>query len=105
LISGRRTSTVYDYASGQYFNIGGSISAQRVNVYDYQRGVHIGGHGNGARFSLYDYGDRGRIQLKVEGRRFTGYDYMTGTHFSGRVNGHGVQLYDYGNGQFYNYSV
>lgn len=105
LISGRNSSSVYDYGASAYRNIGGEVSPERVRVYDYVRSCHIGGDFDGSKFQLYDYGDSAHINLEIDGDQFKGYDFGTSSHFSGKVNGNSVSLYDYGSSSYFNYSV
>jgi hypothetical protein len=100
-ISGRQSSSVYDYDASGHFNFTGTVSADRANVYDFARGCHV----SGTLTSLYDYGTGASVQLHVNGQRFSGYDYSSGSHFSGRVAGQSVSLYDYETGSPYSYSV
>lgn len=99
MISGSKSSHVYDYSEGRYHTIGGRVYADSVRIYDYDEGVHIGGSGR----RLFHYGEGSHILLRVSGRKFTGFDYGSGSHFSGRVNGKSVSLYDYERGQYFNY--
>jgi len=61
LITGKSSSSVYDFGQAKYINFGGSLDLQRVNVYDYDQGCHISGYFsgkvNGNSISFYDYGE------------------------------------------------
>ncbi len=95
-ISGKSSSSVYDYSQGKHIGISGSVSATQANVYDYDRGCHVQGHiGN-----LYDYGVGAHIQLKINGTQFSGYDYDSGTHFSGNVSGSNISMYANGHSSY-----
>ncbi len=101
LASGSSTSSVYDYAASQYFSIGGTVTPQRVSIYDYSLGCYI----TGTLPSLYHYGNSGYLSLKMNGEQFSGYDYHTGSYFSGNVRGRSISVYDYQLSSYFNYSV
>ncbi|MHA7635039.1 hypothetical protein [Corallococcus sp. M7] len=101
LISGRHASAVYDYSEGRHFHFSGDTGADNVNVYDHDQHCHIGG----APSSLYHFGNKNHLELKIEGQQFSGYDYDSRKHFSGSVNGNSVSLYDYDSGKYYNFSI
>ena len=101
LISGKNSSSIYDYESGRHVSMSGRVAANSVSVYDYDQGCHV----SGTIGSLYHYGDSHHIQLKANGEKFTGYDYGEGNHFSGHVRRNSILFYDYGTGAFYNYSI
>ncbi len=99
---GKKVSSVYDYAGSGYSNISVSISAMKVDGYDYSRGCHFGG----TLPSLYDYGDGHHITLKPEGNgKYSGYDYATGSHFTIEIKNKSVSLYDYETGSYYSFTV
>lgn len=95
-ITGKTTSSIYDYTQGKHINISGSVSESNANVYDYDRGCHI----QGSLGNLYDYGIGGHIQLKINGSQFNGYDFSSGTHFSGHVTGNSISLYADGHSSY-----
>ena len=101
LVSGARSSAVYDYATGSYFQISGSVSDNHVSIYDYGRGCHVGG----STPSLYDYGNASFFEVKKHGSKVKGYDYASSTFYEATVNGRNVSVYDYGAGSFFSYSL
>ena len=105
LISGQAASSVYDYSQSKYVSIDGNVKSNNVDVYDYDRGCHFGGSGNGKTFDLYDYGGSHHVELKINGSNFEGYDYGASCHFSGDVRGGDISLYDYGESTYFNYSL
>ena len=95
-VSGKSSSSIYDYDQGKHISISGSVSATNANIYDYNRGCHVQGQlGN-----LYDYGAGSHVQLKINGNQFSGYDYDSGTHFSGNVNGNSISMYANGHSSY-----
>jgi len=94
-------SHVYDYAQSRHLNVGGNVSQQNVNLYDYERSCHF----TGKLPQLYDHGTGFHVTLEIVGRVFKGYAYDSGTHFSGQVNGSSISIYDFGAGQHFNYSL
>ena len=105
LISGRSSSSVYDYSQGKHISISGSVDARAVNIYDHDQGCNFGGNGSNGDFSLYHYGDSHHVSLKIQGNNFNGYDYGHSCHFSGTVNAGNISLYDYETGSHFNYSL
>jgi len=101
LVNGSAGSAVYDYSQSKHLSIGGSVTANHVNIYDHDRGCHF----SGAPGNLYDYGRSSHVSLSITGNQFKGYDYGDGHHFSGTVNGNAVSIYDYGDSGHFNYSV
>ena len=100
LISGRNSSTVFDYAHSAYFNFSGTVS-NNINIYDYARSSYLTGNLN----SLYDYGTGHYISFKIQGNQFSGYDYETGSYFNGTVNGNSITFYDFADGSYNNFSI
>jgi hypothetical protein len=105
-VAGRRatgysSASVYDYGTGTFTNLSGTVSGQTVSVYDYDRGCHV----SGSTDSLYDYGNGAHLTLRNSGESFSGYDYATGNHFSGSVSGRSVWLFDYQTGSHYSFSI
>lgn len=101
IINGRRRSSIYDYAQSRHFSISGTVTPERANVYDYDRGCHFGG----TLPSLFDYGRSAHVNLKIDGSKFKGFDYGDSHHFTGTVRGNSVSIYDYGQSQYFNYGV
>lgn len=101
IISGRSSSSIYDYSVGRYTNMSGRVADGRVAVYDYDQKNHI----SGSYSSLYHYGNNAFISLNISGNNFSGYDYDSGSHFSGHVTGNSISLYDYGAGSYFNYTI
>jgi hypothetical protein len=106
LLSDSTGSSLYDYSQGTYRNISGTVSASRINLYDYTDSCHLSGNGTGgSHYSLYHYGEGSHITLNTNGSNFSGYDYASGDHFSGHVTGRSITLYDYGEGKYFSYTV
>jgi hypothetical protein len=101
LLSGRKSSSIYDYSQSRHISIDGDVTQRNVGVYDYDRGCHFSGQPP----SFYDYGRGAHVTLDVKGKNFSGYDYGDGHHFSGSVSGTSVTLYDYGESSHFNYSI
>lgn len=101
IISGKRSTAIYDYASSQYYNFSINLSESGIAAYDYTQGSHI----SGSYSSLYHYGESQHISLRIEGNKFTGFDYGESCHFSGSVNGNSISLYDYGVSSYFNFSI
>jgi hypothetical protein len=100
-ISGSDSTAIYDYSAAKHFSFSGDVGADNVNVYDYEQRVYIGG----PLPSLYHYGTRRHIDLRVDGEGFSGYDYDSSQHFSGTVRGNTVSLYDYEHSEYFSYTV
>ncbi len=101
LISGKSSSSVYDYSEGEYCNFSGTVSEGGVSVFDYGQSCYVSGSGT----NLFHYGDGHYITLSPDGGKFSGFDYGTSSHFTGTVIGGSVSLYDYGTSSYYQYSV
>ena len=100
-VSGKSSSSVYDFQEGGHHNFSGNVSAVAANVYDYDSSCHIGGQ----LTSLYHYGHGAHVQIKLNGTRFAGFDYDEAQHFSGDVRGSAVTLFDHATGTHYHYSL
>jgi hypothetical protein len=105
LISGSTAGHVFDYSQNGYRSMGGSVEADRVNAYDYDKGCYFTGSSSDGSFSLFHYGDGNYVSLKIAENKFSGYDYGTCQHFSGTVTGTSISLYDYDGGSYYDYTV
>ena len=105
LISGRTASSVHDCSASRHIPISGDVDDCKVSVYDHERGCAFSGSGSSGDFSLYHYGDRHQVSLKIDGDQFTGYDYGSMCHFEGGVSGRSITLYDYGSGAYHSYSL
>ena len=101
LVTGKDASSIFDYAAGRHFSMGGEVSEQNVNVYDYEGGCHIGG----TPPSLYHYGGGAHLDVEVSGAKFKGYHYGDSSHYEATVTDNSISLYDYSTGQYYNYSL
>jgi hypothetical protein len=101
LVSSRKSSSIYDYDEGRYVNMSGNLTGKSVSAYDYDQRCYI----SGSSTSLYHYGNRAHLTLKLNVTKFSGYDYDSGKHFSGNVNDKNVSLYDYETGKHYSYSI
>ncbi len=95
-ISGKTSSSIYDYSQNKNINISGNVSQTNASVYDYDRKCHV----QGSLSNLYDHGVNGHVQLKIDGDRFSGFDYSSGTHFSGSVSGNSVSLHANGHSSY-----
>jgi hypothetical protein len=104
LVSGKLTSSVYDFSQSKHVLISGTVNGQNIAIYDHDRACHFGGSGNGTALSLYDYGRSSHISLQIQGNQFSGYDHGAGTHYSGTVSGNSVRIYDHGLAGYTNYN-
>lgn len=105
LISGKQSSSVYDYSEGGHRSMSGQVTHDHVSVYDHVKSCHFSGSGGGSSFSLYHYGESSHVSLKIDGHSFSGYDYGTSSHYSGTVSGFSISLYDYSKGSHFSYSI
>jgi hypothetical protein len=101
LISERNSNNIYDYGRQGHTAITGTVSENRVQVYDHSRGAHI----TGSERQFYDHGRNCHVTLRRNGNRFSGYDYGTMSHFSGHVSGRIVWVYDYGESGYSSHSI
>lgn len=101
LISGKKSSSVYDYSQSKHISISGNVDGNNVNIYDHDRSCHV----TGTPGNLYDHGNSAHIQLKINGNQISGYDYDSSSHFSGSVNGNSVTVYDHETSSHHNYTV
>ena len=101
LSSGRKSTSIYDYEAGRYYNFSGTV-ADRINVFDYERGNYLTGPLN----SLYDYAQGNYLQIKAKSNgRYSGYDYASRQYFEARVSGRNVNLYDYESRTYYDFQL
>ncbi|MCY4583591.1 MAG: hypothetical protein OXE50_12485 [Chloroflexi bacterium] len=92
--NGQFSTSVYSYERRKYSSMS--------QTYDYEARCHLSGMRSG---SIFHYGVRAHIAIKLNGRKFSGFDYHSRSHFSGKVSGNSVQLYDYGERRYFNFSV
>jgi hypothetical protein len=95
-----KVAALYDQSASKNLNIGGSVSADKIDVYDFDRSCHV----SGTLDNLFDYGNKAHINLEINGDSFSGYDYASKFHFRGTVQGGMIQLYDYETEKYYTYS-
>ena len=101
IISRKNVGAIFDYTTSTYYNFSINVSQSGIAAYDYTQRCHI----SGSYSSLYHYGERHYISLKIEGDRFSGFDYGEHCHFSGSVNGNSVTFFDYGVSSYFNFSI
>lgn len=101
LISGKPSSSVYDYTEGGHVSFSGTVSQSSISVFDYDQSCYVSGSGT----NLYHYGDSHYITLNADGSKFSGFDYGTSSYFAGTVSGGSVSVYDYGTSSYYQYSM
>jgi|LakMenEpi03Aug12_release.lakeMendotaPanAssembly.Ray.scaffolds.fasta_scaffold1156437_1 hypothetical protein len=105
IITGKNSSSVYDYSESKHFMFSGEATLEHVNIYDYGEKCHVSGSGSSSSFSLFHYGNSKHIQLSIQGTSFNGFDYETNKHFNGTVSGGSISLYDYEEGKHFNFSL
>jgi hypothetical protein len=105
LISGKESSSIYDFSEKDYTSLGGPVSPASVNVFDYTHACYISGGGNGQTLKLFHCGVNNYISLTLRGDSFAGYDYGSGSHFSGMVRRFRIRLYDSGSNAYFSYSI
>ena len=100
---GRAINHVYDYGQSKYVlvSFSSAIGSKHINMYDYGRKTHV----VGTLPSIYDYGSKAYINMRINGNKFNGYDYESNSYFSGSVNGGIVTIYDYQHGKYFNFGV
>jgi hypothetical protein len=95
-----KVTSLYDHAETRPMNVSGTVTAEKIDVYDFDRSCHV----SGSLENLYDYGNSAHIQIAVNGDKFSGYDYANEFHFTGTVEGGLVSLFDYETKMYYRYS-
>ena len=95
-----KVTSLYDHAENRPLNVSGTVSAEAIDVYDFDRSCHV----SGSLKNLYDYGNKAHIHITFTGDKFSGYDYASKFHFTGSVEDGMVQLYDYETEMYYRYS-
>jgi len=105
LVSGKESSSVYDFAEKDYTSLGGSISPSSVNVFDYTHNCNFSGGGDGHALVLFHFGVSNYVSLKVQGDRFSSYDYDSASRFSGAVRHYLIRGYDSELKKWFSYSI
>lgn len=105
LISGWQTEKIFDFSNGKQHIFGGSVTPQRVHVYDYDRHCYFGGDFNGTIYPLWHHKDRHYIDLQISGESFSGFDHAKGKVFQGKFTAGKIQLCDYQTNSFFHYSM
>lgn len=100
LINLSSKSYIYDRLSG-YKNYSGSVSRERISVYDYQRNNYL----SGSPRSLFDYSSNHYVSLRISGTKINGYDYEHNSYFQVCVSGTSITVYDYLTNRYYYYSM
>jgi hypothetical protein len=101
IISGIKTTSIYDYERSRHLNFSGTISEPIVQIYDYERSCNFGGR----LPSLFDYGRNVDILLQIDKTSFGGYDYGADEHFNGHVSNGAISFYDFNESKYFNYSI
>src|SRR5260370_24568435 len=77
LLSGKETTSIYDYSQSKHILFSGTVNQQAVNVYDHARGCHFGGTWDGTTFNLYDYAGKHHVSLTLKHDEFRGYAFSS----------------------------
>jgi len=105
-MAGLASGSVYDHAAGRSISIAGTVEQDAVNVYDYERRVHLSGARSLDGVDVFDHGHRARLQLALRSPgRFVGYDHATNSLFEIRAQGRVVEVFDFQTRRSYAYSV
>lgn len=97
---------LYDYDAHKYFIFSFNKAGDSLSIYDYSERCFIAGNRSSTdEYSLYHYGNRKFLTLKINNNRFDGYDYDSGKFFNGTVSGNAVSLYDYEHSKYFNYNI
>ncbi len=94
LIAGSEVWSIHDCEQARACRFPGTVSPEKILVYDPEAHCRISGYGEKGCYSIYHHGHRHHIELKIEGEAFEGVDYGSGSHFSGRVEGNLVIVFD-----------
>jgi len=103
LISRAESSFLFDFSARGHRSMGGTVSEDCVNVYDYSENCQMTGHSSNGRFQLFHCGERVHLSLEIAGASFRGFDHSAGLQFSGTVNGPRVSIHDQADLQRYDY--
>jgi len=106
-LAGFSSGGVYDHDARLLVNIAGSVEADAVHVYDYDRGVHLSGERSRNSLVLFDHGhERARLELALRSPgRFVGYDHSTRSLFEIQAQGRAVEVFDFQTRRSHAYSV
>lgn len=105
LISGSETWSIYDCEESRTCRFSGTVSPERILVYDPEQRCMISGYGEEGCYSLYHHGNRRHIELMIRDSGFEGYDYDSRSHFSGSVEGSSVVIFDGQDRKYYYFTI
>ncbi len=104
-VSGRQFSGVYDYSQSKRIAMSGSITSDRIDIYNEAQNRHLQGSSDGSRYTLLYDGDRQPVTLEIRDNGFRGCDHETSFHFTGKVQTHSVNIYDCETGLSFRFGI
>ena len=104
-VLGKQFSGVFDYSQSKQIAMSGSITADRIDIYDEVGNCHFSGNSDGSRYSLFYNGNPHPVTLEIWDNNFRGCDHGSSFHFSGKVQSTSVNLYDCENGLSFRFRI
>lgn len=65
LISGKNGTSVFDYSQSKHISIGGNVTANNVQLFDYDRQCHFSGSVSSNSVTFYDFGESQHFNYTV----------------------------------------
>jgi|SRR5579862_952088 hypothetical protein len=107
LISGESAWLILDHDREDKLHLEGSFTGSEVKVYSHELNAHISGLGAEGRYTLFQHGFPGTVNLLInnEERTFSGWDHESSRHFFGNVAEATVRLFDYQDLEWHSYTL
>ena len=98
---------IQDHDRGRAVHFEGSFEPGSIMVYSHELNSHVSGFGTDGKYSLFQHGIGGAVNLivNIEQQTFSGWEHRSCFHFFGNVEDRTIRLYDYQSMELHLYTI